>query len=265
MTRREIMRPDGATVAFTVIEPANGGAGLPPMVFVPGWLCTADSWMPTAVRLGRTRRCATVDLPGFGQSGAGSRDHWPLARFGADVAAVVGAISNDSAILVGHSMGGAVALEAAIAAPERCRRIVAVDSLIYPEFYDATDEAAIEPAVAAFARDFTTTIPAAMAAYVMPGRESETVANAIAQMAAANPDRGLAVLRDLLRWDVDARLPHVRSPVAVIAAAPLLSDAAFARWSGKVNLQTITDVGHFIMLDDPEAFDRVLSAVIADD
>lgn len=262
ISTNELVRPDGAIVTFTVIEPGNDTSERPPLIFVPGWLCTAASWAPTAMRLGMARRCVTIDLPGFGRSRAGNRSDWSLAAFGADVAAVIAELRYDNAILVGHSMGGAVALEAAIVDRERCRRLVAVDSLIHPEFYDPLDEATINAFVTTFAADFPEAVSSAMAAYVLPGKGIPAVGDAIAAMAAADPDRGLAVLQHFLRWSVDARLRCTDIPVTVIAASGLLSAESRSRWCGQLDLRLISDVGHFIMLDEPAAFDAILSAVI---
>ncbi len=69
-----------------------------------------------------------MDLAGHGASGA-NRVDWTMGNFGEDVAAVVRQIQNPKIILVGHSMGAPVALEATRRIGDRVIGIVAVDSL----------------------------------------------------------------------------------------------------------------------------------------
>lgn len=260
MKRHRIVRPDGAVVSATMY-PAEDGSDAPCVIFVPGWLCDASSWDATARRLSVHRTCVTLDLPGFGQSDAGARTNWSLAGFGADVAAVAAALSPEPAVIVGHSMGGAVALEAAIALPDRVAKVVAVDSFVYPAFYDPTPEEQIDPIVALFAGDFPTAIDTAMTAYLRPGSPAATRA-AIRTMTQADVAHGLATLRHFLRWSVDDRLGQAHSPISIIAARDFLAPEMMMRWQSH-DLHLIKDVGHFIMLDDPVSFDRMLLKTIA--
>lgn len=257
--RRQGIRPDGASISATIrLGPTDQDDT--PLVFIPGWLCDAGSWDGTAARLSAWRTCVTLDLPGFGASDAGNRNAWSLASFGADVTALIDALPGRRAILVGHSMGGAIALEAAIAAPDIIERVVAVDSFVYPAFYDPTPEDGIEPIVASFAEDFPLAVAAAMQSYILPVSRDD-VRFAVETMARSDPMRGLAVLREFLRWDVDARLAETRTPVSIIAASAFMTPDAAARWS-RHNLTCLHDVGHFLMLDNPAAFDRTLLHII---
>lgn len=87
----------------------------PPLVFAHGFTDSADTWRPLLERAERAgRRAVAVDLPGFGQAGPPRR---PVTRaFAAVLRAAADRVAGPDvpAILVGHSMGGLVCLQAGI-------------------------------------------------------------------------------------------------------------------------------------------------------
>jgi pimeloyl-ACP methyl ester carboxylesterase len=98
------------------------GAG-PPVVLLHGLGATSASMLPTMRALARDHRVIAVDLPGFGESGKPLRDHHAgyQARW---LVAVLDALRLPRAHLIGNSMGGRVAIETALRAPDRVDRIV---------------------------------------------------------------------------------------------------------------------------------------------
>src|SRR5262245_26315272 len=115
--------PDGVRIAFE-----DHGAELPALVFVHGWSCDRTYWRGQAP-LAERHRVVTIDLAGHGESGV-DRASWTMAAFGGDVAAVVEQLGLDDAVLIGHSMGGDVIVEAAPLLGGRVRGLVWVD--VYP-------------------------------------------------------------------------------------------------------------------------------------
>ena len=115
---------DGVVVRFDV-----AGQGAPTIVLVHGWALDRHVWDGQAPSLAERHRVVALDLAGHGESG-GSRAAWTMAAFGEDVKAVVEAVDAGEIVLVGHSMGGPVVLEAARRMPERVKGIVLVDTLL---------------------------------------------------------------------------------------------------------------------------------------
>jgi pimeloyl-ACP methyl ester carboxylesterase len=108
---------DGTAIALRRV-----GSG-PPVVVVHGGLGSSRSWLNVAERLGDRFEFLLIDRRGRGDSGRGTEPH-SLAHEVADTSAVLAAAGNGAA-LIGHSYGGAVALEAArAAAPRQIRGLV---------------------------------------------------------------------------------------------------------------------------------------------
>jgi pimeloyl-ACP methyl ester carboxylesterase len=115
--------PDGLTIAYDV-----RGQGKVAVVLIHCWACDRAFWKEQVEPLSRRYRVVTLDLGGHGGSGA-DRSRFTVAGLGGDVQAVVLALKLDRVVLVGHSMGGPVALDAARRMPGRVLGVVAVDSL----------------------------------------------------------------------------------------------------------------------------------------
>lgn len=94
-----------------------------PVVMLHGLGGTKISFLPTLAALAPDRRVIAVDLPGFGDSDK------PLGRYDAHfmarwVEALFDALSLDRANVLGHSMGGRVALELGIRRPDRIQSLM---------------------------------------------------------------------------------------------------------------------------------------------
>ncbi len=108
------------------------GAG-EPLVILHGLFGSARNWQSVAASLAASHRVVSVDLRNHGQSPHSESMNYELMA--ADVLELMNRLQLPAATLVGHSMGGKVAMVAALAAPGRCTRLVVVD--IAPVDYGA--------------------------------------------------------------------------------------------------------------------------------
>lgn len=96
----------------SLIEWGSGDAAL---VFLHYFGGAASSWRWVAERLQEDYRCVAIDLPGFGD--APLTDELSLSAYAAAVKSVIAALDLQSYTLVGHSMGGKIALQIAADSP----------------------------------------------------------------------------------------------------------------------------------------------------
>ena len=101
------------------------------LIVLHGLFGSADNWAGMARRLATVRRVLRVDLRNHGRSPQINEMNYPAMA--ADVVQLMERLHLRSADLIGHSMGGKVAMELALGSPERVRRLVAVD--IAPRAY----------------------------------------------------------------------------------------------------------------------------------
>jgi pimeloyl-ACP methyl ester carboxylesterase len=115
----------------------EAGSG-PPVVLLHGLGATCASMLPTLAELAHDHRAVAVDLPGFGDSAKPVRTYDPgfYARW---LSAFLDALGIERAVLVGNSMGGRIAIEAGLQAPDRVDRLVLyAPSLAFKRFREAT-------------------------------------------------------------------------------------------------------------------------------
>jgi pimeloyl-[acyl-carrier protein] methyl ester esterase len=94
----------------------------PPLVLLHGWALHSGLWGPLQARLAQRHRVHAIDLPGHGHSAA--TDPYTMASI---VAAIDAAVADETPVSVlGWSLGGAVAMEWALAQPGRIDRLLLV-------------------------------------------------------------------------------------------------------------------------------------------
>jgi len=115
--------------------PAVNSRSEPPVLMIHGWLDNAMSFARLAPLLTVDRDVYAIDLAGHGKSGHRSPGQgYPLTDYISDLAELIETYfytdnESDGPDLIGHSLGGIVALFYATAFPERVRRLVMIDSL----------------------------------------------------------------------------------------------------------------------------------------
>jgi len=170
---------DGVPIAY-----ATTGRRGPALVFVHGWSCHRGFWREQAA-LAVDFRILVVDLAGHGAScDAHARTDWSIAAFARDVEAAIDAAGFDDAVVIGHSMGGAVGVDLAIRLGPRCRLLLGVDTFTDARFYRRRPAAEIAARRATFAADFAGTMRAMVAQITPPATPAETVAWIAHEMAA---------------------------------------------------------------------------------
>ena len=113
------------------------GQGRPPIVFVHGFGCAHSDWDAQVAHLSPRHQTVAVDLRGHGAS-PGTPDECSIERYGADVAEVMQTLALPPAVLVGHSMGCRVVVEAAMQATDRVAGVVLVDGSQFAPAMEAT-------------------------------------------------------------------------------------------------------------------------------
>lgn len=246
---------DGVRIAYEV-----HGESSPALVLVHGWSCDRRYWDGQVEPLSKSYKVVTVDLAGHGESGLG-RDAWTMAAFGADVASVVEKLDLKSVILIGHSMGGDVIMEAARRLPGRVVGLVWVDT--YRKLGSSRSDQQAEALVRPFREDFAGTTNSFVRSMFRIDADKQLVEQVAEDMSAAPPTVALGALASALTYDreIPPALSELKLPVFALNADYQPTDVESLERHG-VEVVTMLQTGHFLMMEDPERFNALLIKVI---
>jgi pimeloyl-ACP methyl ester carboxylesterase len=239
------------------------GQGEPAVILIHGWSCDANYWHAQLDDLEARYTVVTLDLAGHGASGR-NRTDWSMANYGEDVAAVARHIPNRRIVLVGHAMGGPVALEAAARIGDRVIGVIGVDTfkgigLPPPE------RSAVDREIAPFRADFSGEMHRFVPQFLFARKYDTTLARKVADdMAREPPDVALPSLVALNTLDYGTLLPSIHVPIIAINSdlGTPTDDARIRRAAPTFRSMTLKGAGHFLMLEDPQRFNPLLLAAI---
>lgn len=246
---------DGVKISFDM-----QGEGEPALVFIHGWSNNRSIWDAQVSHFSERYKVVTIDLPGFGESG-NNRSNWTMASFGEDVATVIKKINLEQVVLVGFSMGGPVVVEAANKVPDRVTGVVLVDNM-----HDV--EKMYPPPVISYIDSVF------MDLITHPTSEKLVGSGFYKKNPEASFERVLSMLKDAsrigwreslldyLRWhneDIATALQKCQVPVMAINSDMEPTNVeAFRKLVPSYQAKIVPDVGHVIMWDAPEEFNRLL-------
>ena len=119
--RVERLRLHGHEVAYR-----RGGAG-PPILFIHGIAGSYDTFDPVLASVAKKHEVIAPDLLGHGRS-AKPRGDYSLGAYASGLRDLLEMLEIPAVTVVGHSMGGGIAMQFAYQFPERCQRLVLVSS-----------------------------------------------------------------------------------------------------------------------------------------
>ena len=240
---------DGVALAYE-----EAGAGEPPIVFVPGGSCDRWSFHEQMAHFGPSHRCVSVDLRGHGQSDKPQQAYTP-AGYADDVAWVIGQLGLDRPVVVGHSMGGAIALQLAADHPEVLRAVVLDDPAPVTD-----NRAGFSQLLASFERHGIDSTRRRMFRNFFLDGYDEALLEEICRRAAQTADHVfVSEIEGLRDWDGAAAARRCRVPVLHIAAArPACSPAALAEAIPAVVTGQTVGAGHFNMLEVPDQVNSMI-------
>ena len=245
----------------TRFSAAVTGSG-PDVILIPGLTASSDVWQGTVAAV-PGYRYHLVQVAGFaGTPARGNARGNVVAPLAEEVARYIAARGLRRPAIVGHSMGGTVALMVAARHPERVGRVMVVDMLPQPAGIvggSASDMRGLADSL----RDLSTT----------PGGR-RLVESAIRLFgnpeSGADPDVTARATHELALTDLTPELPRIAAPLTVLyasldpsrrAADDSRYRAAYARKRG-ARLVRIDNSGHMIMYDQPSRFRTELKAFL---
>ena len=248
----------------------RAGRGAPALVFVHGFACSSDDWRAQLDHFQKTNEVIACDLRGHGQT-PGRPHECSIEHYGGDVAALVNNLELERVVLVGHSMGCRVVLEAARLIPDKVAGVVLVDgsrnATSDPEGAEANAKATVEQlGYAAFAEKLFRQM------FFKPSAQADAI---VARAVKSSAEFGPHLWPRITRWDagqMDAAFGAIRAPVLAIQSttrnaqlqrAPMQPGdrspwVDYLRSKG-ARVEIVPDVGHFTMMEAPDTVNRLIA------
>jgi pimeloyl-ACP methyl ester carboxylesterase len=233
---------------------------------VHGFACTHADWRLQLEYFGARHATFAPDLRGHGRTHARPED-CSIETYGADIAALLEGKDLKSTVLVGHSMGCRVVLQACLNAPERVAGLALIDG----SFQGSRPPVALEDYP-----DFARKLFEGM--FLAPSE----VGNAIVERALRLPASvGAALFPRMARWDaenMERALAAVKVPLLVIQSTYFNAERKrlaikagettpwldmVRRQAPQALIEIISGVGHFPQLEAPEQVNTLLSRLVS--
>jgi len=244
---------DGVPIIYDV-----SGNGATTLVFLHCWACNRHFWKNQVDVFASHYRVVTIDLAGHGESGK-NRKQWSNVGLARDVVAVANDLHLERMILVGHSMGGTVSLEAARELHGRVLGVVLVDSI---NDVDKRGSVAVAEADAERLRSNFKSYFSDLSA-IFNKTSDPAVRHWVEEQAMnSDPDAAIGLKLDTPNIASKELFANAGVPIRGIdAESPRLERTNFVenRRYADYDAILVPDSGHFIPLEQPEEFNRDLS------
>lgn len=263
---------------FSVVD--QGKEGKPDLLLIPGMSSSRAIWEAEAKRLVPSYRLHLVQIAGFAGALPGPNGSGPLLLPIVEELHAYITANKLHPVVIGHSMGGLLALLLALKHPEDVSKIVIVDTLPFAAVLidPAATPQSVKPQVDAI-REQMMSMPAEQYAAMQPMLAAHMVKNPEAQKLIAAgfmaSYRGVAVqaMEEDLETDLRTEVASIKTPALVLyaydpsaqqpdaATYEAIVQAAYKPMPN-VMLVRIDDSLHFIMYDQPEKFDAALKVFL---
>ena len=238
-----------------------------------GFLCSHEDWRHQLAFFSKTNQVVAFDLRGHGAT-PGRPEECSIEHFGGDVMALVNNLELENPILVGHSMGCRVVLEANRIAPERVGGLVLIDGSRAGSGDPAAAEAAAQAQIAQmgytawaeelFRQMFFQSTPASERLVQRAVRQSAEIGAALwprsARWDAGTFEAALAAVRaPVLVIQTTTRDPQTgkRAPMKVGESSPYV-DLLRSRLAN-CRVEVVPGLGHFPQLEAPERVNGLIA------
>jgi pimeloyl-ACP methyl ester carboxylesterase len=238
----------------------DGGRGGVPVIFIHSAAGSTAHFAAQLEHLRKSRRALAIDLRGHGRSQVPRDGDFRISSMAEDITAVADALGIERYVLVGHSMGGAVAVSHAGAHPQRVAGLLLLDPASDGRLIPAQQAQGM---MAALRSDgWVDTVWSFWSSMLGPSRSEVKDLllkglRSTAQAAVAEP------LEDLLTFDPVPPLSRYRGPRLSIITQANETPGAYQRLVPDLPSRKVEGTGHWLQLDDPAQVNRLLDGFLA--
>ncbi len=252
---------DGEQISYNV-----SGQGDTALLFVHGWSCDSRYWREQVPHFAEEYCVITMELAGHGKSGQ-HRKVFSLDGFAQDVKAVIEAVNPKKVILIGHSFGGEIVASTVKLEPEKVIGVIGVDTLHNLDETFTKEEGYKLIGLDGMKKDFKPAVREfvkQMMAKDVNQKLSKWIMN---DMSSAPREAAISALEEYVGSIADKKtiniFKEVNVPVICINADLWPTNIeANKRYMMSFDVKIMKGAGHFLMLERPEEFNKLLDSSI---
>lgn len=258
----QTIKRDNATIDYQLT-----GDGDITLVFVHGSYIDRLYWSDQIEHFSKHFQIVAIDLPGHGKSGR-ERSVWSIKGFADDVIEVITQLNLQRVILIGHSIGAAVNLIAAVSDPEQIIGFIAVDffknaSLPLPAKYQDQVHTILENLKTAFEETNAQYVRTALLNDETPSLVTQRV---IRDYRNAYKPMGLATMPEVFEIDKVEKEYLPKLPVKLhllnVDYIPTNEEPLPGLLQHGYDIEHLDGTSHFPMIENPDAFNVALEKAI---
>ncbi len=234
------------------------------LVFVHGWCINRSYWSQQVDYFQGKYRIITVDLPGFGASGR-NRRNWSVEAYGSDLTALLIRLNLHNVILIGHSMSGAIVVEAALHNPGRVLGIIGVDNFKDIGQVESAESKQDEANFYAAARVNFKPLAFAYANEALFSKSTDSLVRNRVLTDIARTDSIIAIdcLEQANYYQVLPKLIKLKKRLYLINSDATPTDTkGFMRSGISYKIFTLHGTGHYPMIEAPDEFNILLTQAL---
>jgi 3-oxoadipate enol-lactonase len=238
-----------------------------PVLLVHGLGSSTLDWEPQVAALAPRYQVITFDCRGHGRS-AKPRERYSVRLFADDTAALIRSLGVGPVHVVGISMGGMIAFQLAVTAPDLVRSLVIVNSGPAMPIKTLAQRMMIWMRIAIVRLRGMRKMGEVLANRLLPKPEHAALrAQFIDRWAANDPTAYLSALKGLVNWGVMDRLGAIHCPTLILTAdqdyTPVDLKRAYTAMIPGAELVVIEDARHMLPVERPAAFNAALLSFLA--
>ena len=252
---------DGVPIAFDV---RGGGSDAAAVVFVHGWAGRREHWDEQFEAFAHDRMVVRLDLAGHGASGR-ARDRWSVGAFANDVVGVVETLGLDRVVLIGHSLGGSVIVDAARRLAGRVVQLVGVDTWSAIGVRASAEELEVSVLLPLMREDFDAGARAFAAIMCGPSTPADLAARVANDAASMTPRIAISILEDAIAAgpeDFERTLRDLDVPRSCISSESFRPKDPVVLAAFGIDNVVLPGTGHYLMLERPHAFNELLVGLL---
>jgi pimeloyl-ACP methyl ester carboxylesterase len=240
-----------------VIYVDDGGEGGIPVLFIHSFGGDTRHWANQLSHLRTSRRAIAMDIRGHGRSAAPAGNDYTIESLANDVAAVVDSLGLTRVVLVGHSMGGSSAIAYAARYSGR------VAGMVLTGTPAKTPPEQSKAVIASLESEKYDTVMADYMNKLLANAKPETDRLEREGMNKLSKETNISIITSIFSYDPVPPLGSYKGPVLIISGSVEDQAHSLHKAFPKIGYKTIGGTSHWMQLDKPEEFNKLLDEFLS--